>query len=449
MRPVFQEIQGLATALLREVLEQESGEEAPGKWDPDVFEQEVRQFTRQLGQQLLHSWAEVKTEQAQPQARFCPCGRRRQVHQRQSFWWLSTFGRVQMEVPYLRCPQGHGGDRPFQRLTGLACRSKSLALQRVLTDFGAEKSFGQASQQLWEHYGVGLDPSSIRQVVVAQAQRAEAVVVAQHQGAVAAYQRQRSQRQGEPWLIVESDGSMVRTGELEPDPAGGLSPQRHRPKRRRQTQWREVRLSTVQVPRKVERQYGAVLGSPPKVGAQMFALALGSGYGENTWVHGVGDGASWVAQQMAEVFPRQRFLLDRYHLLEHLYAGAAGLPADFQLSAQEWVQQQVDQIDCAEVAQVVAQCRALAGEDPAHPLGALGRYLENQQAHLDYASATAEGLPIGSGAVEGGHRYVVQARLKLPGTWWKEETVNPMLALRTLRTNGRWEAFWGPSSMDF
>ena len=53
-----------------------------------------------------------------------------------------------------------------------------------------------------------------------------------------------------------------------------------------------------------------------------------------------------------------------------------------------------------------------------------------------------EGLPLGSGAVEGGHRHVIQARLKLPGAWWKEETLNPMLALRTLRSNAQWEAFW-------
>ncbi len=140
-----------------------------------------------------------------------------------------------------------------------------MALQRVLTDFGAEKSFGQASQQLWEHYGVALGRSSIRQVVVGQAQRAEAVVPTQHQEAVAAYQRPRGQRRGEPWLIAESDGSMVRTGALEPAPEGGLSPKRSQLKRRRLTQWREVRLSTVQVPEQ-ERWFGAVLGSPQKVG---------------------------------------------------------------------------------------------------------------------------------------------------------------------------------------
>ena len=62
-------------------------------------------------------------------------------------WWLSTFGRVEACERDLACPEGHGHDRPYQRLSGVACWSKSAALQRALTDFGAEKSFAQASQQ--------------------------------------------------------------------------------------------------------------------------------------------------------------------------------------------------------------------------------------------------------------------------------------------------------------
>lgn len=174
----------------------------------------------------------------------------------------------------------------------------------------------------------------------------------------------------------------------------------------------------------------------------MLALAIGAGYGENTWVHGVGDGAPWIASMVAEVFPRQRYLLDRYHLLEHLYAGAVGLPPGHEKSAKEWVEEQVARIDQKKVAEVVAQCRKLGGENPEQPLNQLGRYLENRQEHLDYAGAREQGLPLGSGAVEGGHRHVIQARMKLPGTWWKEESVNPMLALRTLRANGHWEVFW-------
>lgn len=260
MHPVFQEIMEITTVALKEALGQE-----PGAWDSDAWEQEVRQFAHQLGQRSLQVWAEVKAKQAQDQARICSCGQRRQVHKLKPFWWLSTFGRVELEVPQLRCPHGHGGDQPFQRLTGLECRGKSAALQRVLTDFGAEKSFAQASKQLWEHYGVELGPSSVRQVVRGQAQRAEALIQDERQEAIQSYEGQQHRPAGEPWLVVESDGSMVRTGALAPDPEGGeVSPKRHLPKRRRQTQWREVRLSVVQVPGEEERQYAAVLGSPPE-----------------------------------------------------------------------------------------------------------------------------------------------------------------------------------------
>lgn len=345
-------------------------------------------------------------------------------------------------MPYLRCAKGHHSQRPFQEKTGLKCRVKSLALQRALTDFGAEKSFAQASKQLWEHYRVELHPSSVRQVVEQQAQRAEAYVDSQQEEVIRRECWRQRRLEGQPWLIVESDGSMVRTGELAVDAERSLSPKKQRPKKRRQTQWREVRLSVVQAPQEEEKQYAAVLGSPARVGEQMLALALTAGYGDNTQVHGVGDGAHWIAQQMAEVFPRHRYLLDRYHLLEHLYTGASGLPDRNQESTKEWVQQQVNLIDQGRVSQVIATCRAGGGGGSDHPLNQLAGYLEHQQDHLDYASAREQGLPMGSGAVEGGHRHVIQARLKLPGTWWNEETVNPMLALRTLRANGWWQAFW-------
>ena len=103
-------------------------------------------------------------------------------------------------------------------------RGKSLALQRALSDFGAERSFERASRQLREHYGVQLHRSSVREVVLKQAQRAGGFVEREEREAIASYEGQRSHRPGPSWLIVESDGSMVRTGKLEPGPAGGVSP---------------------------------------------------------------------------------------------------------------------------------------------------------------------------------------------------------------------------------
>jgi hypothetical protein len=117
------------------------------------------------------------------------------------------------------------------------------------------------------------------------------------------------------------------------------------------------------------------------------------------------------------------------------------LPPDYSISSAEWVKQQIDLIDKGEVKEVIASCYSLSGESKDDP-SQLARYLKDRQGFLDYAGARELGLPEGSGAVEGGHRHVIQARLKLPGTWWKTETVNPMLALRTLRADGWWGEFW-------
>ncbi|MBK1630437.1 ISKra4 family transposase, partial [Thiohalocapsa halophila] len=40
------------------------------------------------------------------------------------------------------------------------------------------------------------------------------------------------------------------------------------------------------------------------------------------------------------------------------------------------------------------------------------------------------------------HRYVVQQRLKRPGAWWTPDNAEAMLALRLVRANGQWSAYW-------
>lgn len=67
-RNSLREIIEQAVLEVREVLEEEGKETED--WDPDTYEQEVREFTQELGQRLLQVWAEVRTEQVQAQAPF-------------------------------------------------------------------------------------------------------------------------------------------------------------------------------------------------------------------------------------------------------------------------------------------------------------------------------------------------------------------------------------------
>ncbi len=61
---------------------------------------------------------------------------------------------------------------------------------------------------------------------------------------------------------------------------------------------------------------------------------------------------------------------------------------------------------------------------------------------IDYPRFRARGYPIGSGSVESSHKHVVHSRLKQAGMRWSEQHVNPMLALRNLIANDRWEEGW-------
>jgi hypothetical protein len=69
-------------------------------------------------------------------------------------------------------------------------------------------------------------------------------------------------------------------------------------------------------------------------------------------------------------------------------------------------------------------------------------YIRNRLTQLDYKGAIADKLPIGSGEIESAHRYVIQQRLKRAGTWWNNNNAQAMLALRVLRANQDWHAYW-------
>ena len=79
--------------------------------------------------------------------------------------------------------------------------------------------------------------------------------------------------------------------------------------------------------------------------------------------------------------------------------------------------------------------------------GAQSRYLlDFYHVQLDYQTAISRDLPIGSGAIESAHRYLVHQRLKRPGAWWRVEHAEHLLALRLNRANQQWKAYWAGQS---
>lgn len=70
------------------------------------------------------------------------------------------------------------------------------------------------------------------------------------------------------------------------------------------------------------------------------------------------------------------------------------------------------------------------------------RYLEKREKMIDYPHFRQQGIPIGSGIVESGHRVVMHRRMKQAGMRWGEDNINPMLTLRTALCNQLWTQTW-------
>ena len=66
-------------------------------------------------------------------------------------------------------------------------------------------------------------------------------------------------------------------------------------------------------------------------------------------------------------------------------------------------------------------------------------YFRKNQDRVRYASMQDQRLPIGSGCVESAIRRVVNLRMKSPGIFWKKETAEHMLFLRSQLLSGRWD----------
>lgn len=323
---------------------------------------------------------------------------------------------------YLRC---------FAERIGVSARGKSRRLQRVLSDFGSEHSFAQSCARLQEHYGFKLNAPAVRTVTLAQSRRAVEELQAHYARSFRSLPARGAAR-----LVAQADGTMICTVE-----AGRCR------KARRPREWKEMRLVAAQAQGATQVTYGATMGSVAEAGRRWGHCARDAGWALESRIHVVGDGAEWITLQRREVFGEQATqLTDFFHVSEYL--GAAAQVCRPQ-APRAWLHTQQKRLKRGAVRQVfeaLGPCmEATAVDDADAPVRAAHRYLSNRLDALDYPAAIAAELPIGSGLIESGHKHVLHARLKGPGTAWLPANADAIAQLRVLRANDRWDAFWSHS----
>lgn len=305
------------------------------------------------------------------------------------------------------------------------CRSYSGLLQRIITDFGADIPFGRIPVKLEEHYGIKVNASSARKIT--QSHGEQILTVTAHEA-----QSEIQIQKGVQQLIVEMDGTMIPIVQTK-----SVNQENQKIDRRK------TRLCLVHQQNSSRRRYGATLGTVDEAGEKLLDVAIQEGIGIGTSVHGIGDGASWIANQIKKHFGNQsNYLIDFYHLCDYLATASSRCAPE---NPHRWFEEQKQKIKSNQIEEVLMILKThLEAEnipDKLAPVRGCYRYMINRPGQFNYSDAIEKNLPIGSGKIESAHRYVIQERLKLSGCWWTPQKAKVMLALRVLRANGNWDNY--------
>lgn len=344
-------------------------------------------------------------------------------------------GDVLVPRRYFACGCGETA-APMDGWAGIGSRSVSEHARRVITLAGSTWSFEQAALKLVALCQLKTSNDTIRAVCDEEGQKAGQWLRADLApvGKLAAAAGQHE---------FTTDGTSVNTVDG----------------------WREIRLSILSKresasPATVAQWNDRVLPEPTarlawcqiancqKVGARWERMFEHAGVDEDSIVSVIADGAKWIWDQAARRLPKARmqWVVDVYHVSQHIHACGKELFGEGTAQAQTWSQARLEQLIELGGPGFIRALDEQEGQwtAPAHvdAIKRLRGYLAENRDRMWYRQRLAEGRPIGSGQIEGGCKSILGARLKRNSARWRIQRAENMESLRCLQYSDLWDTYW-------
>lgn len=355
----------------------------------------------------------------------------RPVHDHRTRTVVSLFGPL--DLTRSRCQDG---SYPLDEALGLlGQRSWTAGVQEAVSLLSCETGFETVRDLMGRLLGVSISAPSVQVIAEEAGARAEALSQAQ---------RQENGRK-----------SLVGPGETLVIPMDGCqAPERDG--------WHEVKVGTLYVnesrcrigtdrAKLLRKEYLATLEKAEGFGKLLWQTAQAVGMEQAARVVCMGDGAPWIWNLVEMHFPSAVEIVDFYHAVEHLWAVGEALWGNRGtcVATRSWVRRYRKRLKQGRVDLVIGaiergqrlQQKSLSSES-AKTVRLNLEYFRTNGGRMQYGRYRKLGLPIGTGAVEGSCRFVVQSRFKRPGSRWSHEGLGRMLALKLVRLNGCWESLW-------
>lgn len=163
----------------------------------------------------------------------------------------------------------------------------------------------------------------------------------------------------------------------------------------------------------------------------------------------VNDGADWEQKFIDYHRPDAVRILDFAHAAGKIAEPGRLIFGDETGEFREWFNKQKQSLKLGKTAAVIRNIRGLENKARGRGRGMKLKvirgsvnYLEKRREMINYNEFQSLGYPIGSGCVESANKLVVESRLKQAGMRWARQNIDPMLGLRNIACNDRWDEAW-------
>lgn len=358
---------------------------------------------------------------------------------------LTRLGPVQFRRAYYHCKCGHGVS-PLDELLGLTDHGILPAIQEIIAEQAAKLPYAEAVSGVQRMLPVTISLFTGEQVTMDVAQQLQEEQERERReafgNASTAHLPKAEVIPIKRIAVMAVDGGMCRIknqttySEFKVGVLGSVDP---RPRKDEE-------------PKVLDKSYVAHVTDADSIFEYLQLEYSRKGFQHCGILQFLGDGAPWIWNRVESLCrPGQTLLLtlDFYHAIEHLQQAANAIYGEGTEQGKQWVKKQCHLLKAGELRaffqRITYQHRNATRRGRTSTVEAIvdvQRYFRERDRLLTYKKCLALGLPIGSGMVEGGVRFVGKDRIDRTGMAWTVPGVEAILQLRCLAASNRWNAFF-------
>ena len=406
------------------------------------IENEISAWIHQIGNDTQKMVLEKMDQRRAKGKKKCPkCGEKVYWKRYEVRNYITSLGEMKLERAYYYHAACHCGWIPLDEQLGLGASELSERVQEMVSYLGAFMPFEQAKTYLSKYCGVEISHDTVNNTTIAigralkekqeqAVQQAWATGLLPDCAVTSPPQRLYVSADGIKHLLPDGSGKEIRVA--------AIYETKERQNRRGETEIHAVRITYV------------AHSDSEQLARAAYLIARQRGVEAAEQIVVLGDGAIWIWNRIAILFPRQKTteIVDFYHASEYIWDVANSVWGRETPAAQDWGVQFCHDLKHKGPAPVLKALRKLSSSSPSvfEPVTSAITYFDNQGQRMDYPSYIERGFQIGSGSAESAVNQVVGVRMNQTGMRWNANRAEAVAHVRAAILSNRWDDFWSSFS---